>query len=105
MCCVLHASCIIFGVCVCDVYCMRCVLYHVPAVCVLCAACREKFYEAKLKQQQEELRHLHDERQRLIGIKGEIQDLGWACRDLQVRPPAPPLAVLPPPSPAARHRA
>ncbi|KAG5845008.1 hypothetical protein ANANG_G00134210 [Anguilla anguilla] len=44
---------------------------------------REKFYESKLKQQQQELKHLHDERQRLMDIKGEIQDLHWACSDLQ----------------------
>ncbi|XP_036406899.1 pericentriolar material 1 protein-like isoform X2 [Megalops cyprinoides] len=45
---------------------------------------REKFYEAKLKQQQQELRQLHNERQRLMEIKGEIQDLQWACPDLQL---------------------
>ncbi|KAJ8383117.1 hypothetical protein SKAU_G00038950 [Synaphobranchus kaupii] len=53
---------------------------------------REKFYEAKLKQQQQELRQLHDERQRLMDIKGEIRNLRWACPDLQ--PPAP----VPPPT-------
>ncbi|XP_061107404.1 pericentriolar material 1 protein-like isoform X3 [Conger conger] len=55
---------------------------------------REKFYEAKLKQQQQELRQLHDERQHLINIKGEIQDLRWACPDLQ-----PPAAVSHGPAP------
>ncbi|KAG9335981.1 hypothetical protein JZ751_003380 [Albula glossodonta] len=46
-------------------------------------AAREKFYEAKLKQQQRELERLQEERQRLTEIQGKIQDLQWACPDLQ----------------------
>ncbi|XP_041081502.1 pericentriolar material 1 protein isoform X2 [Polyodon spathula] len=45
---------------------------------------REKFYEAKLHQQQKELQQLHDERQRLLEIQEKIQDLQWACPDLQL---------------------
>ncbi|XP_058883052.1 pericentriolar material 1 protein isoform X1 [Acipenser ruthenus] len=45
---------------------------------------REKLYEAKLHQQQEELQQLHDERQRLLEIQEKIQDLQWACPDLQL---------------------
>ncbi|MBN3285749.1 PCM1 protein, partial [Polyodon spathula] len=45
---------------------------------------REKLYEAKLHQQQEELQQLHDERQRLLEIQEKIQDLQWACPNLQV---------------------
>ncbi|KAJ8416513.1 hypothetical protein AAFF_G00358010 [Aldrovandia affinis] len=48
---------------------------------------REKFYEAKLQQQQQELRQLHDEQQRLMEIKGEIQDLQWVCPDVQLSAP------------------
>lgn len=46
---------------------------------------REKLYEEKLRQQKEELKQLHEERQRLTEIQGKIQDLHWACPDLQVR--------------------
>ncbi|KAG7458667.1 hypothetical protein MATL_G00222940 [Megalops atlanticus] len=46
-------------------------------------AAREKFYSAKLKQQQRELERLQEERQRLAEIQGKIQDLQWACPDLQ----------------------
>ncbi|XP_036372444.1 pericentriolar material 1 protein-like [Megalops cyprinoides] len=46
-------------------------------------AAREKFYSAKLKQQQRELQRLQEERQRLAEIQGKIQDLQWACPDLQ----------------------
>ncbi|XP_041114548.1 pericentriolar material 1 protein-like isoform X2 [Polyodon spathula] len=45
---------------------------------------REKLYEAKLHQQQEELQQLHDERQRLLEIQEKIQDLQWACPNLQL---------------------
>lgn len=45
---------------------------------------REKLYEEKLLQQKQELKQLHEERQRLIEIQGQIQDLQWACPDLQV---------------------
>ncbi|XP_060772738.1 pericentriolar material 1 protein isoform X3 [Neoarius graeffei] len=44
---------------------------------------REKLYEEKLRQQQQELKQLHEERQRLMAIQGKIQDLQWACPDLQ----------------------
>uniref|UniRef100_A0A7N8Y857 Pericentriolar material 1 n=1 Tax=Mastacembelus armatus TaxID=205130 RepID=A0A7N8Y857_9TELE len=44
----------------------------------------EKLYEEKLLQQKQELKQLHEERQRLIEIQGKIQDLQWACPDLQV---------------------
>uniref|UniRef100_A0A8C2ZV87 Pericentriolar material 1 n=1 Tax=Cyclopterus lumpus TaxID=8103 RepID=A0A8C2ZV87_CYCLU len=43
----------------------------------------EKLYEEKLRQQKLELKQLHEERQRLIEIQGKIQDLQWACPDLQ----------------------
>uniref|UniRef100_A0A7N9B0H2 Pericentriolar material 1 n=1 Tax=Mastacembelus armatus TaxID=205130 RepID=A0A7N9B0H2_9TELE len=46
--------------------------------------CVEKLYEEKLLQQKQELKQLHEERQRLIEIQGKIQDLQWACPDLQV---------------------
>ncbi|XP_061100859.1 pericentriolar material 1 protein isoform X1 [Conger conger] len=46
-------------------------------------AAREKFYQAKLKQQQRELGRLQEERQRLTEIQGKIHDLQWACPDLQ----------------------
>uniref|UniRef100_A0A665TA28 Pericentriolar material 1 n=1 Tax=Echeneis naucrates TaxID=173247 RepID=A0A665TA28_ECHNA len=42
-----------------------------------------KLYEEKLLQQKQELKQLHEERQRLIEIQGKIQDLQWACPDLQ----------------------
>lgn len=45
---------------------------------------REKLYEEKLRKQKQELKQLHEERQRLIEIQGKIQDLQWACPDLQV---------------------
>jgi len=45
---------------------------------------REKLYEEKLRQQRLELKQLHEERQRLVEIQGKIQDLQWACPDLQV---------------------
>uniref|UniRef100_A0AAX7U5C8 Pericentriolar material 1 protein C-terminal domain-containing protein n=1 Tax=Astatotilapia calliptera TaxID=8154 RepID=A0AAX7U5C8_ASTCA len=45
---------------------------------------REKLYEEKLRQQKQELKMLHEERQKLIEIQGKIQDLQWACPDLQV---------------------
>uniref|UniRef100_A0A8C4YVB9 Pericentriolar material 1 n=1 Tax=Gadus morhua TaxID=8049 RepID=A0A8C4YVB9_GADMO len=43
----------------------------------------EKLYDEKLRQQQLELKQLHDERQRLMDIQGMIQDLEWVCPDLQ----------------------
>ncbi|XP_045310621.1 pericentriolar material 1 protein isoform X25 [Leopardus geoffroyi] len=45
---------------------------------------REKFYEAKLQQQQRELKHLQEERRKLIGIQEKIQALQKACPDLQL---------------------
>lgn len=45
---------------------------------------REKLYEEKLRQQKQELKQLHEERQRLIEIQGKIQDLQLACPDFQV---------------------
>ncbi|KAJ3615027.1 hypothetical protein NHX12_018595 [Muraenolepis orangiensis] len=50
----------------------------------------EKLYEEKLHQQQQELKQLHEERQRLIDIHGKIQDLDWACPDLQSSLPSVP---------------
>uniref|UniRef100_A0ABM5GIJ1 Pericentriolar material 1 protein isoform X2 n=1 Tax=Pogona vitticeps TaxID=103695 RepID=A0ABM5GIJ1_9SAUR len=59
---------------------------------------REKFYEAKLQQQQRELKHLQEERKKLIKIQEKIQVLQKACPDLQLsssmdnslgNPPAP----------------
>ncbi|XP_072481722.1 pericentriolar material 1 protein isoform X11 [Notamacropus eugenii] len=47
---------------------------------------REKFYEAKLQQQQRELRQLQEERKRLIEIQEKIQALQKACPDLQLSP-------------------
>ncbi|KAM3864768.1 pericentriolar material 1 protein [Diretmus argenteus] len=44
---------------------------------------REKLYEEKLRHQKQELKQLHEERQRLFEIQGKIQDLQWACPDLQ----------------------
>nr|XP_040042087.1 pericentriolar material 1 protein isoform X4 [Gasterosteus aculeatus aculeatus] len=49
----------------------------------LSSKAREKLYEEKLRQQKQELMQLHEERQRLIDIQGKIQDLQWACPDLQ----------------------
>ncbi|XP_067324848.1 pericentriolar material 1 protein isoform X4 [Anolis sagrei] len=45
---------------------------------------REKFYEAKLQQQQRELKHLQEERKKLIKIQEKIQVLQKACPDLQL---------------------
>ncbi|XP_019381537.1 PREDICTED: pericentriolar material 1 protein isoform X8 [Gavialis gangeticus] len=45
---------------------------------------REKFYEAKLQQQQQELKQLQEERRKLIEIQEEIQVLQKACPDLQL---------------------
>ncbi|XP_056137025.1 pericentriolar material 1 protein isoform X3 [Lampris incognitus] len=44
---------------------------------------RERLYEEKLHHQQQELKQLHEERHRLREIQGKIQDLQWACPDLQ----------------------
>ncbi|NWT27155.1 PCM1 protein, partial [Cardinalis cardinalis] len=45
---------------------------------------REKFYEAKLQQQQRELKQLQEERRKLFEIQEKIQVLQKACPDLQV---------------------
>ncbi|XP_056415118.1 pericentriolar material 1 protein isoform X3 [Hyla sarda] len=45
---------------------------------------REKFYETKLQQQQEELKQLQEERKKLIEIQEKIQTLRKACPDLQL---------------------
>uniref|UniRef100_A0A4W3IUY4 Pericentriolar material 1 n=1 Tax=Callorhinchus milii TaxID=7868 RepID=A0A4W3IUY4_CALMI len=45
---------------------------------------REKFYEAKLQQQQKELKQLQEERKRLMEIQEKIQQLQRSCPDLQV---------------------
>ncbi|NWU26102.1 PCM1 protein, partial [Dyaphorophyia castanea] len=45
---------------------------------------REKFYEAKLQQQQWELKQLQEERRKLMEIQEKIQVLQKACPDLQV---------------------
>ncbi|XP_039396232.1 pericentriolar material 1 protein isoform X17 [Mauremys reevesii] len=45
---------------------------------------REKFYEAKLEQQQRELKQLQEERRKLIEIQEKIQALQKACPDLQL---------------------
>ncbi|XP_032079669.1 pericentriolar material 1 protein isoform X8 [Thamnophis elegans] len=45
---------------------------------------REKFYEAKLQQQKRELKHLQEERKKLINIQEKIQVLQKACPDLQL---------------------
>ncbi|XP_062991633.1 pericentriolar material 1 protein isoform X2 [Elgaria multicarinata webbii] len=45
---------------------------------------REKFYEAKLQQQQRELKQLQEERKKLIKIQEKIQVLQKACPDLQL---------------------
>ncbi|KAM4781478.1 pericentriolar material 1 protein isoform 19-T22 [Cyanocitta cristata] len=45
---------------------------------------REKFYEAKLQQQQWELKQLQEERRKLIEIQEKIQVLQKACPDLQL---------------------
>ncbi|XP_033369350.1 pericentriolar material 1 protein isoform X23 [Parus major] len=45
---------------------------------------REKFYEAKLQQQQRELKQLQEERRKLIEIQEKIQVLQKACPDLQL---------------------
>ncbi|KAM8879224.1 pericentriolar material 1 protein isoform 2-T8 [Spinachia spinachia] len=54
-----------------------------PRELSLSSKAREKLYEEKLRQQKQELMQLHEERQRLIDIQGKIQDLQWACPDLQ----------------------
>uniref|UniRef100_A0A803SLA9 Pericentriolar material 1 n=1 Tax=Anolis carolinensis TaxID=28377 RepID=A0A803SLA9_ANOCA len=51
---------------------------------VLNEKAREKFYEAKLQQQQRELKHLQEERKKLIKIQEKIQVLQKACPDLQL---------------------
>ncbi|XP_074397537.1 pericentriolar material 1 protein isoform X12 [Zonotrichia albicollis] len=45
---------------------------------------REKFYEAKLQQQQRELKQLQEERRKLFEIQEKIQVLQEACPDLQL---------------------
>ncbi|NXJ80955.1 PCM1 protein, partial [Trogon melanurus] len=45
---------------------------------------REKFYEAKLQQQQRELKQLQEERRKLIEIQEKIQVLQKACPDVQL---------------------
>ncbi|NXY04751.1 PCM1 protein, partial [Pteruthius melanotis] len=45
---------------------------------------REKFYEAKLQQQQWELKQLQEERRKLMEIQEKIQVLQKACPDLQL---------------------
>ncbi|XP_075114872.1 pericentriolar material 1 protein isoform X5 [Leptodactylus fuscus] len=45
---------------------------------------REKFYETKLQQQQQELKQLQEERKKLIEIQEKIQTLRKACPDLQL---------------------
>ncbi|XP_069833795.1 pericentriolar material 1 protein isoform X2 [Dendropsophus ebraccatus] len=47
---------------------------------------REKFYETKLQQQQQELKQLQEERKKLIEIQEKIQTLRKACPDLQLSP-------------------
>ncbi|XP_023273199.1 pericentriolar material 1 protein isoform X2 [Seriola lalandi dorsalis] len=54
-----------------------------PRDLTLSSKAREKLYEEKLLQQKQELKQLHEDRQRLIEIQGKIQDLQWACPDLQ----------------------
>ncbi|XP_029949631.1 pericentriolar material 1 protein isoform X2 [Salarias fasciatus] len=53
-----------------------------PGDLTLSVKAKEKLFE-KLCQQKQELKLLHEERQRLIEIQGKIQDLQWACPDLQ----------------------
>uniref|UniRef100_A0A8C5TEE5 Pericentriolar material 1 n=1 Tax=Malurus cyaneus samueli TaxID=2593467 RepID=A0A8C5TEE5_9PASS len=45
---------------------------------------REKFYEAKLQQQQQEIKQLQEERRKLIEIQEKIQVIQKACPDLQL---------------------
>ncbi|NXN87901.1 PCM1 protein, partial [Bombycilla garrulus] len=45
---------------------------------------REKFYEAKLQQQQQELKQLQEERRKLIEIQEKIKVLQKACPDLKL---------------------
>ncbi|XP_068042941.1 pericentriolar material 1 protein isoform X1 [Anomalospiza imberbis] len=45
---------------------------------------REKFYEAKLQQQQQELKQLQEERRKLFEIQEKIQVLQKACPDLEL---------------------
>ncbi|XP_029989852.1 pericentriolar material 1 protein isoform X2 [Sphaeramia orbicularis] len=54
-----------------------------PRDLTLSSQAREKLYVEKLRQQKQELKQLHEERQRLIEIQGKIQDLQWACPDIQ----------------------
>ncbi|XP_034043599.1 pericentriolar material 1 protein isoform X2 [Thalassophryne amazonica] len=54
-----------------------------PRDFTLSSKAREKLYEEKLHQQKVELKQLQEERQRLIEIQGKIQDIQWACPDLQ----------------------
>ncbi|XP_028254425.1 pericentriolar material 1 protein isoform X2 [Parambassis ranga] len=54
-----------------------------PRDLTLSSKAREKLYEEKLRQQKQELKQLHEERQRLIEIQGKIQDLQLACPDFQ----------------------
>ncbi|XP_075052653.1 pericentriolar material 1 protein isoform X2 [Mixophyes fleayi] len=51
---------------------------------VLKEQAREKFYETKLQQQQQELKQLQEERKKLIEIQEKIQTLRKACPDLQL---------------------
>uniref|UniRef100_A0A8C9VZL4 Pericentriolar material 1 n=1 Tax=Scleropages formosus TaxID=113540 RepID=A0A8C9VZL4_SCLFO len=46
-------------------------------------ASAQELYEARLREQQQELKRLQDERLRLMEIQGKIQDLQWACPELQ----------------------
>ncbi|XP_071978586.1 pericentriolar material 1 protein isoform X3 [Engystomops pustulosus] len=45
---------------------------------------REKFYETKLQQQQQELKQLQEDRKKLVEIQEKIQTLQKACPDLQL---------------------
>ncbi|XP_067890626.1 pericentriolar material 1 protein isoform X3 [Heterodontus francisci] len=45
---------------------------------------REKFYEAKLQQQQQELKQLQEERKRLMEIQEKIKHLQSSCPDLKL---------------------
>ncbi|XP_075716260.1 pericentriolar material 1 protein isoform X2 [Rhinoderma darwinii] len=45
---------------------------------------REKFYESKLQQQQQELKQLQEERKKLVEIQEKIKTLRKACPDLQL---------------------
>ncbi|XP_041063567.1 pericentriolar material 1 protein isoform X6 [Carcharodon carcharias] len=50
---------------------------------------REKFYEAKLQQQQQELKQLQEERKRLMEIQEKIRHLQRSCPDLQLSTSSP----------------